>query len=148
MLAREIAVEFPTVTLDTGALEAARLMADQRLPGLVVVDDDGQPYSVLPGSQVLNFAIPAYVQEDPSLARVYGEAAADRLGARLDAHTVRELMPEKPHELPVVQPDDTVMEIAAIMAGMHTPLVAVVEDGEILGVVTLTTLLARVLPPA
>ena len=79
MLAAQLARHYPTVSLGTDALEAARILADARLPGLIVLDDDGQPYTVLPGSQVLRFIVPSYVQEDPALARAYDEAAADSM---------------------------------------------------------------------
>ncbi len=124
------------------------MLAEQRLDGLVVTDAQGHPYAVLPESQVLRFAIPRYVQEDPSLARVYDEDASDRLGARLSGVTVRELLPDRPAELPVLQPDDTTVEIAALMARAHSPLVAIVENRNILGVVTASRLLERLLPPA
>ncbi|HEY6744333.1 MAG TPA: CBS domain-containing protein [Mycobacteriales bacterium] len=80
MLARDLADEsFPTVPLNSDAAEAARLLARRRLPGLVVLDDAGRPHSILPGSQVLRFIVPAYVQDDPMLARVYDERHADAL---------------------------------------------------------------------
>jgi hypothetical protein len=46
---------------------------------LIVVDDVGRPWTVLPGTQVLRMAVPAYCQEDPALARVIDEAEADLL---------------------------------------------------------------------
>jgi CBS domain-containing protein len=146
MRARELAEPFPTVGVDDDALGAARLLAERRLPGLIVVDADGAPSTVLPGSQVLRFALPAYVQDDPSLARVYDERTADHLCDRLTGGTVRDLLPREPIELPVVEPDDTVMELAAIMAQLHSPLVAVVDDGRLIGAVTVAHLLERVLP--
>ena len=41
MRAGDLAAPFPTVGLDTPAIEAARLLAGQNLPGLIVVDDGG-----------------------------------------------------------------------------------------------------------
>jgi CBS domain-containing protein len=72
--AGEMAAPFPTVGLDTPAVEAARLLAGQNLPGLIVVDEAGRPWTVLPGTQVLRMAVPAYCQDDPALARVIDEA--------------------------------------------------------------------------
>ena len=62
MRARALAQPFPVVHLDTDALEATRLLVDRALPGLVVVDQDGLPLFILPGSQVLRFALPDYVE--------------------------------------------------------------------------------------
>lgn len=146
MRARELAAEFPTVDLDTDGLEAARLLARQHLPGLIVVDSQGLPDTILPGTQVLRFTIPGYVQDDPKLARVIDERAADELCQALAGVPVRDLLPAKSRDLPVVDGDDTVLEIAAIMAQTRTPVVAVVEHGQLLGAITLDALLSRMLP--
>jgi CBS domain-containing protein len=147
MLARELARPFPTVGLDSSALEAARLLAEHRLPGLIVLGDDGLPHTVLPGSQVLRFLVPAYVQDDPALARAFDEKSADRLSSKLVDQTVRDLLPKKPDriEIPLVEPDATAVEIAALMAGMRSPIVAVVEGTELLGAVTISVLLDHLL---
>ena len=54
-------------------LDAARLMAEQHLPGIVVCEPDGRPTRILPGPEVLRFVIPRYVQDDAALARVIGD---------------------------------------------------------------------------
>jgi CBS domain-containing protein len=145
MRARDLAAPFPTVAVDTSALEAARLLAGADLPGLVVVDPQGRPRTILAGTQVLRMAIPRYVIDDPPLARVIDEAHADRFLHDLADRTVAELLPDRPGELPVVGPDATVLEIAALMARSRTPLVAVVAGGEMIGAVTLDALLDRML---
>lgn len=147
MLAGALARHYPTVTLGTDALEAARILADARLPGLIVLDDDGQPYTVLPGSQVLRFVVPAYVQEDPALARAYDEASADSMCDELAARTVREVLPKRLDllDLPVVASDATSIEIAAVMAGQRSPIVAVMDGSRFLGAVTVSALLEHLL---
>jgi CBS domain-containing protein len=146
MRAHELAVPFPTVGLDTPVVEAAQLLAAQNLPGLIVVDDRGRPWTVLPGTQVLRMAVPAYCQDDPALARVIDEAEADLLLSGIAGRTVRQCLPEAPRELPVVDPQATVLEIAALMARMRSPLVAVVDNtGAMTGAVTLDALLDRML---
>lgn len=146
MRARDVAAPFPTVGLDTPALEAARLLAGQNLPGLIVVDERGWPSTVLPGTQVLRMAIPSYCQDDPTLARVIDEAAADVFLRGVGDHTVAELLPHEHRELPVVDPDATVLEVAAVMARTRSPLVAVADkDQPLLGAITLDALLDRML---
>jgi CBS domain-containing protein len=147
MRAGDLATPFPTVTTATAAVEAARLLAVQNLPGLIVVDPRGRPSTILPGTQVLRMAVPRYCQDDPALARVVDEAAADVFLQELGDRTVAEVLPEQPRELPVVDPDATVLEIAALMARTRTPLVAVVDDGVLLGAVTLDVLLDRLVGP-
>lgn len=144
MRAGELAEPYPVVGVDSPALVAVRLLAKDRLPGLVVTATDGTPMAVLPASQVVRFMVPDYVQQDPSLAHVLGEKAADKVAATLRRATVRDLLPEHPLELPTVRPDDTVLELAAMMARLRSPLCAVVDHGKIVGVVTAAHLLEHV----
>jgi CBS domain-containing protein len=148
MRARDLAKPFPIVTPDTEAMAAAQTMATERLPGLIVSGDDGRPYTILPGSQVLRFLIPVYVQDDPALARAFDDEASDELCGKLTHRTVRDLLPRRRDvdELPVVDGDATSLEIAAVMARMHSPLVAVVEDERVIGAVTVSRLLDHLLP--
>jgi len=144
MRAGEIAEPYPVVGVQTSALVAAQLLAKDRLPGLVVTEVDGTPKAVLPASQVVRFMVPDYVQQDPSLARVVGEKAADRIAERLRSATVGDLLPGRPQELPILQADDTVLELAAMMARLRSPLCAVMADDKIIGVVTASPLLELV----
>jgi CBS domain-containing protein len=133
--------------MDDDALDAVRLIAEQHLPGIVVCAPDGRPTHILPGTQVLRFVIPRYVQDDAALARVIGERAAERLLGELSGSTVRDLLPASPDvELAVANPDDTVLELAALMARTHSPLVAVVDRDGLVGCVTLPRLLDALLP--
>ncbi|MGH3465111.1 MAG: CBS domain-containing protein [Kribbellaceae bacterium] len=142
MHASGLVEEYPLVGIDSDALDAARILATRRLPGLVVTEESGRPYAILPASQVVKFVVPRYIQDDPSLAGVIDESAADRIAARLVGKTVRDLLPEHPTELPTVRADDTMLELAAIMARLRSPLVVVVDDDEIVGVVTASRLLS------
>ena len=152
MTARKLVQPFPVVTPDTDAMEAAQTMAAQHLPGLIVCRDDRRPYTILPGSQVLRFLIPAYVQDNPRLAGALDDDASDELCRKLVHSTVRDLLPQPPDldELPVVDIDATALEVAAVMARMHTPLVAVVDahDGgnRVIGAITVSRLLDHLLP--
>ena len=143
MRARDLIDEYPSIQVSDPALDAARLIGSARLPGVVVVDPEGVPVTVLPGSQVLKFVIPAYIQEDPSLARVFDERGADECVSRLEGRSVGDLLPPRDHrqELPVVDPDATVIECAAVMARLRSPLLVVQSDQHILGVVTASRLL-------
>ena len=147
--ARELAEELPTVGPDDTAWDAARLIAGNGLPGIAVVDQGGRPVAVLPASQVLRWVVPSYVQDDPSLARVFGEADADRMSAEgLNGRRVRDLLPAKGHrvELAGVDGDATVVECAAEMARLRSPLLVVVDGGQVRGVLTASHLLEKLLP--
>jgi len=145
MRAKDIAEEYPVVSINTDALEAARMLAEHRLPGLLVTDATGHPYAVLPASQVVRFVVPRYVQDDPSLAGVLNESMADRCAEKLSGRTVGDVLPEHLLEVPPAHADDTLIEVAALMARLRSPLVAVVEDGTLLGVITASRVLEAVL---
>lgn len=151
MLAQDLATPYPTVRMGTSAREAAQLLAERHLPGLIVVDEDDHPVAILPGSQVLRLLVPTYVQDDPTLARVLEEKYADKICDVLDGKTVRDMLPSDSErkKLPIVAPDDTVLEIAALMAANRSPVVAVVErrnkKAPLIGAVTASDLLERLL---
>lgn len=136
-----MAEDFPVVHLDSSAWEAARLLAEHRLPGLVVTGRDGRPESILPASQVVRFLVPSYVQDDPSLAGVLDESMADRVADKLGGKTVRDVVPKQAPTLAVVNFDDTIVEVAAVMARLRCPLAAVVKEGTMVGVITASRLL-------
>jgi CBS domain-containing protein len=142
-----MAEDYPVIGLEDEALQAVELLATRRLPGLIVTDANGKPHSILPASQVVRFLVPRYVQDDPSLARVVDEPIADRLADRLKDKKVSKLLPSQPSELPVVNHDDTLLEIAAIMARLRSPLVAVVRGDEIVGAITASRLLQLAMSP-
>ncbi|WP_327096717.1 CBS domain-containing protein [Nocardia vinacea] len=145
MQAKQIAEDYPSVTMDSEALAAAKLLAEHRLPGIVVTDGDSTPRAVLPASQVVRFLVPRYVQDDPSLAGVLSESVADHIADALRGKTVGELLPEPASKsksvLPVARADDTVVEVAALMARCRSPLIAVVDKDKMIGVITASRLL-------
>ncbi|MGP4006207.1 CBS domain-containing protein [Streptomyces sp. 4N124] len=152
MRARDLAVGYETVSVDSDALEAARLMAEHKLPGLLVLDERGEPKAILPASQMIKVLVPAYVLEDPTLAAVVDEKHADRLCQALVGRRVGECLPSKAAPPPIADPDDTALEVAALMAQVRSPVVAVVEkakDGtHLLGVITASHLLHELLATA
>ncbi|WP_285779562.1 CBS domain-containing protein [Microtetraspora sp. NBRC 13810] len=145
MRAADLVEPYPTVGIDDNAMDAARLMAEERLVGVIVMTADGRPYAVLPGSQLLRFSVPRYIQADPTLARVVDERHADLMCARLADQKVRDVLPDEGPVPAVVHPGATAMEIAALMARSHTPLVAVYDGSAYLGAITASGLLRRLL---
>ncbi|WP_050791617.1 CBS domain-containing protein [Streptomyces pristinaespiralis] len=73
MRARDLAETYPFVTTDDSAMDAARLLAERALPALLVLDADGHPYAIVPGSQLVRQLLPHYIVEDPLLAAVVDE---------------------------------------------------------------------------
>ena len=147
MRAEELIIEdFPVVNIDSPALDAIRLLAEHRLNGLVVVTNTSEtPYAILPASQVVRFLVPGYVQEDPGLASVFTESMADQAAEKLSGKTIRDVLPTQRRYVPVVDADDTLIEVAELMARVRSPLVAVVKKKKLHGVITASRLLAAAL---
>jgi CBS domain-containing protein len=144
--AEEIVEEFPVVNIDSPALDAVRLLAQRQLNGLVVVTNTSEtPYAILRASQVVRFIVPGYVQEDPGLAGVFTESMADQAAEKLGGKTIRNLLPKQCQYVPVVDADDTIIEVAELMARVLSPLVAVVKRKKLRGVITASRLLAAAL---
>lgn len=148
MLAIDLAEQIPTVSYQTTGAEAARVVAEYRLSGLVVADEHQVPVAVIPGSQILALILPAYITEDPTLAHAFDEASADQMCARLNHTTIGELLEADEltaMSLPSVLPQDTVVEIASVMVRGHHPLIVVREaDGTYRGTVMMSRVLAAV----
>ncbi|GBE64601.1 hypothetical protein MFM001_10630 [Mycobacterium sp. MFM001] len=145
MRAQDMAEDFPVLTTDSAALEAVRMLAERRLPGVLVVDASGSPYAVLPASQVVRFIVPGYVQDDPLLSGVLEESMADHIAERLEGKTVGDMLPAHLSDVPPANFDDTIIEVAAVMARLRSPLIPVTKSGKLLGVITASRLLAAVL---
>ncbi|MEU9245415.1 CBS domain-containing protein [Streptomyces shenzhenensis] len=152
MRARDLAVEYQSVSVDSDALEAARLMAERKLPALLVVDERGEPKAILPASQMVKVLVPEYVVEDPALAAVVDEQHADRLCQALAGRRVGDCLSSTAPAPPIADPDDTALEVAALMARVRSPLVAVATKDKagthLLGVVTASHLLHQLLGAA
>ncbi|MEU1428731.1 CBS domain-containing protein [Nocardia sp. NPDC005746] len=141
MHAAQMAEDYPVIDLDSDAIDAARLLAEHRLPGILVTDASGAPHSVLPASQVVLFIVPKYVQDDPSLAGVLNESMCGQVVKRLRGKKVRDVIPERLTKIPAAKADDNIVEVAALMAKYKSPLVAVQEGERLLGVITSSRLL-------
>jgi CBS domain-containing protein len=65
----------------------------------------------------------------------------------LVARTVRDVLPKRVHlfDLPVVASDATSIEIAAVMAGQRSPIVAVMDGSRYVGAVVVSALLEHLL---
>jgi CBS domain-containing protein len=147
MRARDLAVPYPLLPADAPAAEAARLLAEEKVDA-VFVDRQGQLQGVVSDIGLLVRMLPGYIIEDPTLAQVMEEGAADLLWRRLEGHRVAELLPRTGGaEVPQVDGNATLMQVAAVMAGARAPMVAVREGGRLIGGITSSALLTRLLRP-
>ena len=144
MRARSLAVPYPSLPLDAPASEVARLLAEEEVDA-VFIERHGQLQGVVSDIGLLARLLPSYIIEDPKLAQVVEEGAADLLWRRLEGHQAAELLAKAGGEIPQVEGDATLMEVAAAMAGARAPLVAVREGGRLIGGITSSALLTRLL---
>ncbi|MCM9083054.1 CBS domain-containing protein [Streptomyces virginiae] len=149
MIARDLAEPYPHVTTDDRAVDAVRLVAEHNLAALLVLESDGAPYAVVPGSQLVRQLLPEYVMEDPLLAAVIDDRHADSLTEDLAGKTVAQWIPGRSFKPTFVGPEAGVLQIAALMARTHVPLVAVIDrddDGRrLVGVVSAASLMRHLL---
>ncbi|MDP8927686.1 MAG: hypothetical protein M3O70_03675 [Actinomycetota bacterium] len=68
------------------------MLAEQSLPGLMVLDDRGRPVAVLPGSDVLRLVVSTYFYDRTVVARAVDERHADLFLTGVGARTVREYL--------------------------------------------------------
>lgn len=152
MRARDLAQDYESVRLDSDAMEAARLMAEHKLPALLVLDGQDEPKAILPASQLIKVLVPGYVIEDPNLAAVIDERHADRMCEILRGRRVADVLSRTSEPPPIAAPDDTAVEVAALMAQAHSPLVAVADRDQrgihLIGVITASHLLSELLQAA
>jgi CBS domain-containing protein len=143
--AEDLEEQFPIVQLDSGAIDAARMIAEHSLPGVVVADASNKPCAYVLSSEVLPFILPRYVQDNMTLAGVMGDALADHAEENLAGKTVRDVLPKQPRKVPCVDARDGVIKVAAEMAQQRVPLIAVTKNGKLHGVITAAQLLAAAL---
>jgi CBS domain-containing protein len=146
MRARDLAVPYPLLPADAPAAEAARLLAEEPIDA-VFIERQGQLQGVVSDIGLLVRLLPGYIIEDPKLAHVLEEGATDLLWRRLEGRTTVGLLPKQGGEVPQVDGDATLMEVAAVMAGAQAPMVAVREGGRLIGGITSSALLTRLLGP-
>ena len=75
----------------------------------------------------------------------WANPVADHAAQNLAGKTVGDVLPEYLRNVPSVNARDSVIEVAAVMAQLRSPLIAVTKDGKLHGVITASRLLAAVL---
>jgi CBS domain-containing protein len=143
--AADLDEQFLIVQLDSDAMDAARMIAEHGLPGVVVADASHKPCAVILASEMLPFVLPRYVQGSMSLAGVMGDALADHATENLAGRKVSDVLPKQPRKIPCVDVRDGVIKVAAEMAEQRSPLIAVTQNGKLHGVITASRLLAAAL---
>jgi CBS domain-containing protein len=133
------------VQADAPASDAARLLADQNVRAVLVVDAAEVLVGVLSDTMLLRALLPAYVEEAETLAGVLDERAANLVRRQIEVKQVSDLIKDASPEIPALDDDDTLIEVASLMVRLRTPLVGVRREGRLIGGITINALLDRLL---
>jgi CBS domain-containing protein len=145
MKARNLASPRETLRTDDPASEAARILSRHDVRAILVVDPSGEFAGVISDSELLRSLLPPYLEENESLVRVIEESAAEALYRRLEGRTVADLMPKDRDDQPVVNGDDTLIEVASAMVRSRASLVGVLDGGRLIGGVAIEDLVTHLL---
>jgi CBS domain-containing protein len=130
---------------DAPAGEAAAVLARHEIRAVLVVDERERFVGVLSDSELLRGLLPPYVGEASMLAHVLEEGAAEILYRRLEGRLVAGLMPHDRDVVPVVDADDTLVEVASVMVRARASAVGVMDGGRLIGGITIDDLLSHLL---
>jgi CBS domain-containing protein len=133
-----------TLSADASAHEAALMLSRIQTSAALVVDGD-RFVGILTDEDLLRALLPSYVEEADALARVLEEASSERLWQRLEGRTVRDLIVQDRDQEPIVDGGATLVEVASVMVRAEARIVAVIEDGRLLGGITIDHLLTHLL---
>jgi CBS domain-containing protein len=145
MRARNLASPRETIRSDAPATEAARVLARHDVRAVLVVDANDSFAGIISDSELLRGLLPGYVDETGTLARVLEESASEALHRRLEPRSVADLMPSDRDAMPVVDADDTLVEVAATMVRARASLVGVIDRGRLVGGISIDDLLTHLL---
>ncbi len=145
MKARDIARPHPRVATDAPASDAAEILSRLDVRAVLVVDAAQRLVGVLTDGELLAALLPDYLEEDAALARVLEEEAADELWRGLEGRTVADLLGQPEEPRPAVGADARLLEVAAMMVRTRRSLVGVVDEGELIGGISIDDLLNHLL---
>lgn len=147
MKARDIMGPVPEVRTDEPIKRLLAAFERPEVRAVAVVTEVGELVGVINDQDLLGALLPSYVLDDESLAGVLDEAAAATLQERLRAKRCGDLLDESKRHHTIVLPDDTLLEVATALAKTKVPAVVVVDQGQVLGAITIDQLLGALLNP-
>jgi CBS domain-containing protein len=147
MKARDLMADVSTVRPDDPAESLVDVFRDPSVRVAAVVEDSGKVLGIVTDEDLLGAVLPSYVLADESLAGVLEEAAGEQCRQRLAGKRIRDVVDLRRRARPVVVPDDTLIEVGAALARSNEPGVLVVEEGAVLGAITVGRLLHELLNP-
>ena len=136
-----------TVTQDMDIAGAAKILLDNRINGVPVVDDSGQLVGILCQSDLITqqkkLPIPTLFTFLDGLIRLTSMKQLEKQVGKIAALTVSEAMTPNPV---TVRPDTSLETVAALMVDSNFHTLPVVEDSNLVGVIGKEDVLRTLLP--
>jgi len=131
-----------TVTPDTSLKEVANTLFKHRISGLPVVGAGGEVIGEITNRDLIRAAMPDYKSLISNLALSYEAEPFENLLQQEDSILVKELMTT---DIPTVEEDDSVVEVAAMMLFKDLYRVPVVKHGKLVGLVVISDMVAKII---
>ena len=136
-----------TVTPDMDIARAAKILLDNRINGVPVVDDSGGLVGLLCQSDLITqqkkLPIPTLFTFLDGLIRLTSMKQLEKQVGKIAALTVSEAMTPKPV---TVRPDTGLETVAALMVDSNFHTLPVLEDSELVGIIGKEDVLRTLLP--
>jgi CBS domain-containing protein len=142
LLVRDImTARIPAVRPDTSLAEAADLLVSSRVGAVPVVAESGELVGMLSHRELLRYLVPAYVQR-MTTGEVPAGAAKVKVATDPQSTPVREVMARN---VLCVSEEQSVAEVAQLLASKDVERVPVVQDGILRGFLTRADIVRKVL---
>ncbi|MGD8382842.1 MAG: CBS domain-containing protein, partial [Syntrophobacterales bacterium] len=128
--------EVITVSPETEIVQATKLLLENRINGVPVLDETGRLVGILCQSDLIaqqqKIPIPSFFTLLDGLIPLISEKQIDKQVRKIAAVTVAEAMTPNPV---TVQPDTNIEEVAALMVERNFHTIPVVDEGKLVGIV-------------
>ncbi|MGD9036649.1 MAG: CBS domain-containing protein [Syntrophobacterales bacterium] len=139
--------EVITVSPETEIVQATKLLLENRINGVPVLDETGRLVGILCQSDLIaqqqKIPIPSFFTLLDGLIPLISEKQIDKQVRKIAAVTVAEAMTPNPV---TVQPDTNIEEVAALMVERNFHTIPVVAEGELVGIVGKEDILRTLMP--
>ena len=136
-----------TVSPDMEIVHAAKILLENRINGVPVVDETGELVGILCQSDLIaqqkKLPIPSFFTFLDGLIALTSTKQLERQVQKIAAVTVAQAMTTDPV---TVQPDTDIEAVAALMVDQSFHTIPVVEGGELLGIVGKEDILKTLMP--
>jgi CBS-domain-containing membrane protein len=139
--------EVITVSPETEIVQATKLLLENRINGVPVLDETGRLVGILCQSDLIaqqqKIPIPSFFTLLDGLIPLISEKQIDKQVRKIAAVTVAEAMTPNPV---TVQPDTNIEEVAALMVDRNFHTIPVVDEGKLVGIVGKEDILRTLMP--